>query len=71
MFKTENHDKLNVIYLESSNPERLLIYKTGLTVTIRFKTEGRKYLFNDALNTLYLRLYGVRHNMVKDHSDNE
>ena len=24
-------------------------------------------LFNDALNTFYLRLYGVRH-MVKDHS---
>ena len=28
-------------------------------------------LFNDALNTFYLRLYGVRHNMVKDHSDSE
>ena len=27
-------------------------------------------LFNDALNTLYIRLYGVRH-MVKDHSDSE
>ena len=27
-------------------------------------------LFNDALNTFYLRLFGVRH-MVKDHSDNE
>ena len=38
-------------------------------------TEGRKemdgnVLFNDALNTFYLRLYGVRH-MVKDHSDSE
>ena len=34
--------------------------------------EGRKemFLFNDALNTFYLRLYGVRH-MVKDHSDSE
>ena len=35
--------------------------------------EGRKegnVLFNDALNTFYLRLYGVRH-MVDDHSDNE
>ena len=30
----------------------------------------RNVLFNDALNTFYLRLYGVRH-MVKDHSDNE
>ena len=27
-------------------------------------------LFNDALNTFYLRLYGVSH-MVKDHSDSE
>ena len=35
--------------------------------------DGRKegnVLFNDALNTFYLRLYGVRH-MVKDHSDSE
>ena len=34
---------------------------------------GRKegnVLFNDALNTFYLRLYGVRH-MAKDYSDNE
>ena len=32
--------------------------------------EGGNVLFNDALNTFYLRLYGVRH-MVKDHSDIE
>ena len=34
---------------------------------------GRKegnVLFNNTLNTFYLRLYGVRH-MVKDHSDSE
>ena len=30
----------------------------------------RNVLFNDALNTFYLRLYGVRH-VVKDHSDSE
>ena len=30
----------------------------------------RNVLFNDALNTFYIRLYGVRH-MVKNHSDNE
>ena len=30
----------------------------------------RNFLFNDALNTFYLRLYGVRH-MVTDHSDSE
>ena len=28
------------------------------------------FLFNDALNTFYLRLYGVWH-MVKNHSDSE
>ena len=36
-------------------------------------TEGEReinVLFNDALNTFYLRLYGVGH-MVKDHSDSE
>ena len=37
------------------------------------KLKGRKegnILFNNALDTFYLRLYGVRH-MVKDHSDSE
>ena len=34
------------------------------------RKEGRKCLFNDALNTFYLWLYGIRH-MVKDHSDSE
>ena len=33
------------------------------------RNEGN-ILFNDALNTFYLQLYGVRH-MVKDHSDSE
>ena len=32
--------------------------------------EGRNVLFNNTVNTFYLRLYGVRH-MVKDHSDSE
>ena len=36
----------------------------------RQRWEREKCLFNDALNTFYLRLYGVRH-MVKDHSDSE
>ena len=35
----------------------------------RRRKEGN-VLFNDALNTFYLRLYGIRH-MVKDHSDSE
>ena len=32
--------------------------------------EGRSVLFNDTLNTFYLRLHGVGH-MVKDHLDSE
>ena len=28
-------------------------------------------VFNDALNTFYLRLYCVKHNMVKNHSYSE
>ena len=34
------------------------------------REKERNVLFNDALNTFYLRLYGVKH-MVKDHSDSE
>ena len=37
------------------------------------KEEGRKegnFLFNDALNSFYLQLYGVRH-MLKDHSNSD
>ena len=37
---------------------------------IHERERERNVLFNDALNTFYLRLYGVRH-MVKDHSDSE
>ena len=39
------------------------------TILIVRRKEGN-VLFNDALNTFYLLLYGVRH-MVKDHSDSE
>ena len=34
------------------------------------RKKERSVLFNDTLNTFYLRLYGIRH-MVKDHSDSE
>ena len=43
------------------------------TTTPSPQMEGRKegnVLFNNAPNTFYLRLYGVRH-MVKNHSDSE
>ena len=35
-----------------------------------YENKEGNVLFKDALNTFYLRLYGVRH-MVKDHSDSE
>ena len=45
-----------------------------MTIIIRVMVEAYRkeghVLFNDALNTFYLQLYGVRH-MVKDHSDSE
>ena len=34
------------------------------------KKEGNG-LFNDAINTFCLRLYGIRYIMVKDHSDSQ
>ena len=50
-----------------STMEQLATLKVCTTQTGR--KEGN-VLFNDALHTFYLRLYGVRH-MVKDHSDSE
>ena len=47
--------------------------ETVFHFNLYFRHVGRKegkVLFNDALNTFYLRLYGVGH-MVKDHSDSE
>ena len=40
-----------------------------LSIYLSIRKEGN-VLFNNALNTFYLRLYGLRH-MVKDHSDSE
>ena len=45
-------------------------YKKTLLLIGKSRERERNVLFNDALNTFYLRLYGVRH-MVKDHSDSE
>ena len=75
---------LNKTFLSLSLPnDRGLVLGPGFSVdrldTVKLGhsvydgLEGRKegnVLFNDALNTFYLRLYGVGH-MVKDHSDSE
>ena len=50
-----------------------IFHQDGFTPTVINCAYGRKegnVLFNDAINTFYLRLYGVKH-MVKDHSDSE
>ena len=52
---------------ESYKEEEPQEVKPSVSSTMK---EGRNILFNNALNTFYLRLYGVRH-MVNDHSDNE
>ena len=45
-----------------------LMHFTTTHVYLRHWLKTGNVLFNDALNTFYLRLYGVGH-MVKDHSD--
>ena len=50
-----------------------MLHDSTLRYTHGMEKEGRKegnVLFNDALNTFHLRLYGVIH-MVNDHSDSE
>ena len=42
----------------------------AINVLQRFARKEGSVLFNDALNTFYLQLYGGRQ-MVKDHSDSE
>ena len=56
----------------SSNPEWKEGGKKeeGTHFNYGYRKEDGNVLFNDALNTFYLRLYGVGH-MVKDHSDSE
>ena len=60
---SNHNDKLKLSYPNGGsllNPKRPVILG---------RKEGNA-LFNDALNTFYVRLYGVRH-MIKDHSDSE
>ena len=60
--KTSHHTLSYIISKKNS-------FLSGSTGVCK-KQRERNVLFNDALNTFYLRLYGVRH-MVKDHSDSE
>ena len=62
-----------MIYMYLYSPVAIIIIISVLynvhNVPNSYRKEGN-VLFNDALNTFYIRLYGVRH-MVEDHSDNE
>ena len=73
----QNDDITNVLVTQNNTPkevsgntELVYIFVTwSLKCAVVFNSEReRNVLFNDALNTFYLRLYGIRH-MVKDHSD--
>ena len=68
LWATFTHKQQGVFYMD--HPIDMIIPRPLLH---QLWSNGRKegnVLFNDALNTFYLRLYGVRH-MVKDHSDSE
>ena len=61
-----------MFYFTTHSAHLIFCYLDSITVKDQYslvEKEGH-VLFNDALNTFYLRLYGVRH-MVKDHSDSE
>ena len=47
-----------------------LLVKQGLLYSVIGRKEGRTFLFKDALDIFYLRLYGIR-DLVKDHSDSQ
>ena len=53
-------------------PDRIAHTMTFVNPVVQHWLEQKEgnVLFNDELNTFYLRLYGVKH-MVKDHSDSE
>ena len=74
----------NTVLLPNANPNvttdisvnrrkyRSTSHRAWIKTTVgkwQIRKEGN-VLFNDALNTFYLRLYGITH-MVKDHSDSE
>ena len=63
-----NHNLPNVKPITQIYAEHVITIIPSDLYVIRERE--RIVLFNDALNTFYLRLYGIRH-MVKNHSDSE
>ena len=64
LFKTFTENSYNILEYYS-NPFPLSYIRLMI-----WSERERNVLFNDALNSFYLRLYDVRH-MVNDHSDSE
>ena len=62
--------RINLISLVTSRLDVYVVVSSYKQIGNIYNKRERNVLFNDALNTFYLRLYGVRH-MVKDHSDSE
>ena len=59
------HHPTNVVYVAFATP----VVEHWLERKFNGRKEGN-VLFNEALNTFYLRLYGISY-MVKNHSDQE
>ena len=59
-----------VIYVVTDHTDNKKLAAVTHKLLFPTSSKERNVLFNDALNTFYLRLYGVRH-IVKDHSDSE
>ena len=70
MFWTNPVSRANGTYTCLSVSLLIINCLERLNKSLQGSERDRNVLFNDALNTFYLRLYGVRH-MVKDHSDSE
>ena len=75
--KDTNSYFLRRIYTENNIAAKLrcsrqqcTMLSSNLMLMARIREREKNVLFNDALNTFYLRLYGVRH-IVRDHSDSE
>ena len=72
-FSHEFTGKLVFVYYTINCNFIFTVKENKIPATKKISSDGereRNVLFNDALNTFYLRLYSVRH-MVKDHSDSE
>ena len=64
-------DVIRDIFFWTASSTRIVDRFVSMTTSSWAHGERERHiLFNDALNTFYLRLYGVRH-IVKDHSDSE